>query len=182
MAEGLSFHKKRRKVVRVSLTKLSTKVTDLEGSPTALGRCAKPVRIIEDTWRGVQGTSTKNHRPYGNREDEEQQALDDNDDIVSELNIRIQRLVTLATPPVGTDTKKMVTKQLTLLTSKLKNIEMSINALEDDEDGLCALEEHRDQVVEIKKELSGVKTSLLKSDATTEDPVMQDHTIPERNK
>ena len=111
---------------------------------------------------------------------EEQQALDDNDDIVSELNIRIQRLVTLATPPVGTDTKKMVTKQLTLLTSNLKSIEMSINALEDNEDGLCALEEHRDQVVEIKKELSGVKTSLLKSDTTTEDPVMQDHTRTEQ--
>ena len=56
MAEGLSFHKKRRKVVRASLTKLSTKVTDLKGSPTAPGWCAKPVRRIEDTWRGVQGT------------------------------------------------------------------------------------------------------------------------------
>ena len=50
--------------------------------------------------------------------------------IMMKLNIRIQRLVMSATPPVNTDTKR---KQLTLLTSKLKSIETSVKALEENE-------------------------------------------------
>ena len=106
---------------------------------------------------------------------EEQQALDDNDDMVSELNIRIQRLIALVTPSTDADVMKVAPKQLKLLTGKLKDIEMSVNALEDEDDSICALEEYRDQVGEIK-ELNGVKTSLLKSDVTTDDSIMQDQT------
>ena len=69
---------------------------------------------------------------------------------------------------------KVAPKQLKLLTGKLKDIEMSVNALEDD-DGICALEEYRDQEGEIK-EWNGVKTFLLKSDVASDDSIMQDQT------
>ncbi len=48
MAEQLTFHKKRRGVTRASLTKLATKVTELEAS-----------KDNPDTLRIAQGLATK---------------------------------------------------------------------------------------------------------------------------
>ena len=115
MAEDLGFHKKRRKVVRASLTKLSTKVTDLESNPSAPGvlesaqNLSKKLKTLEEDFK----THQLKIMDLTDAEEsliDEQQALDDNDDIVSELSIRIQRLVTSATPSMTTDAKKIVAK------------------------------------------------------------------------
>ena len=44
---------------------------------------------------------------------DEQQVLDDNDDQVSELSVRIQRLITLATKSKSTDVARVANRQLT---------------------------------------------------------------------
>jgi hypothetical protein len=132
MTEDLNFHKKRRKVIRASLTKLGTKVTDLEGS--------RPIPGLLETAQSLSGKlktlqdEFKTHRlKIINLTDaeetplEEQQALDDNDDITSELNIQIQRLIVSATPSTDTDVIKVAPKELKLLAGKLNDIETSVN-------------------------------------------------------
>ena len=127
MTEDLNFHKKRRKVIRASLTKLGTKVTDLEGT--------RPIPGLPETAQSLSGKlktlqdDFKTHQlkiiDLTDEEEtllEEQQALDDNDDIVSELNIRIQRLIASATPSTDADVMKVAPKQLKLLTGKLKDM------------------------------------------------------------
>ena len=69
----------------------------------------------------------------------------------------------------------MAVKQLALIRASLESIESSAHDLDgSDEDDVCALEEHRDQVTEVKKELNKLKTSLLNSVAEPGDPVMED--------
>ena len=104
MAEDLSFHKKRSKVVRASLAKLSTKVTDLESNPSAPGvlesaqNLPEKLKTLKEEFRTHQlkiMDLTDAEESFA----EEQHALDDNDDIMSELSIRIQQLVMSAMPP-----------------------------------------------------------------------------------
>lgn len=110
--------------------------------------------------------------------DEEQQALDDYEDSISELDVRIQRLMKSASNP---DKIGVATKQLTLLSAKLTYIEASVHDVDDSEDdSKCVLEEYRAQLVDIKDELSELKMNLLKSEATPDDPVMQEQARTEK--
>ena len=178
MAE-LAFHKKRRGVVKASLTKLRTKLTDLEGDTTipTLMESARNLADKLDTLRQDFKTHQLAIMDRTNEEDalaDEQQVLDDNDDQVSELSVRIQRLITLATKSKSPDIARVANRQLTLLQAKLESIDTAIHGLDDtEEDIACILEGYGDQVTEIKAELTALESSLLNSDIPTDDPVMQ---------
>ena len=106
---------------------------------------------------------------------EEQQALDGNDDIVSALNIRLQRLMSHATSTRVPEAVRVAGKQLTMLQTDLESINTTVAGLRDTEDGIeCTLEEYRDRVSDIKAELAKLKASLLSSEAAPGDTVMVD--------
>ena len=65
---------------------------------------------------------------------DEQQVLDDNDDQVSELSVRIQRLITLATKSKSPDIARVANRQLTLSQAKLESIDTAIHVLDDTEE------------------------------------------------
>ena len=172
MAE-LAFHKKRG-VVKASLTKLRTKLTDLEGDTTI-------PTLMESARNLADKQDFKTHQlaimDRTNEEDalaDEQQVLDDNDDQVSELSVFIQRLITLATKSKSPDIARVANRQLTLLQAKLESTDTAIHDLDDtEEDIACILERYGDQVTEIKAKLTALESSLLNSDIPTDDPVMQ---------
>ena len=186
MAEPLTFHKKRRAVVRASLTKLSTKLTELEAdttNPTLL----KAAKNLADKLKSLQ-QDFKNHQlsiiDRTEEEEalaEEQLALDTREDQVSKLSIRIQCLITLTTGSKSQDAVRVATKQLALLQTKLESIDTAAQDIDGaEEEVTCTLEEYRDQVTEVETELATLKTSLLTSDAATSDPIMQDHSRVEK--
>ena len=115
MAE-LAFHKKRRGVVRASLTKLRTKLIDLEGDTTipTLMESARNLADKLETLRQDFMTHQLAIMDRTNEEDalaDEQQVLDNNDDQVSELSVRIQRLITLATKSKSPDVARVANRQ-----------------------------------------------------------------------
>lgn len=66
-----------------------------------------------------------------------------------------------------------------LLSAKLTSFEALVRGLDDsEEDSEYVLEQYRDQVVEVKDELS--KLTLLKSEVTPDDPLMQEQTRAEK--
>ena len=97
----IEFHKKRRRVTKASLTKLSTKLTELEANPDAL-------RIVQGLTSKLKTLDAefKTHQlaiiDLTDDDDDglaaEQQELDDHDDRASELTIRIQRLISALSP------------------------------------------------------------------------------------
>ena len=69
----------------------------------------------------------------------------------------------------------MANRQLTLLRTTLESINAVVCVIDDaEEDAVCTVEEYREQVTEIKAELSMLKTSLMASDVPTDNPIMQD--------
>ena len=178
MAE-LAFHKKRRGIVKASLTKLRTKLTDLEGDTTipTLMESARNLADKLDTLRQDFKTHQLTIINQSNKEDalaDEQQVPDDNDDQVSELSVCIQHLITLATKSKSPDIARVANRQLTLLQAKLESIDTAIHDLDNAEEDIAyILEGYRDQVTEIKAELTALESSLLNSEVPTDDPVMQ---------
>ena len=181
MAE-LAFHKKRRGIVKASLTKLRTKLTDLEGDTTipTLMESARNLADKLDTLRQDFKTHQLTIINQSNKEDalaDEQQVPDDNDDQVSELSVCIQHLITLATKSKSPDIARVANRQLTLLQAKLESIDTAIHDLDITEDDIaCIHEGYRDQVTEIKAELTALESFLLNSEVPTDDPVMQNQT------
>lgn len=177
MAE-LAFHKKRRGIVKASLTKLRTKLTDLEGDTTipTLMESARNLADKLDTLQQDFKTHQLTIMDRTNEEDalaDEQQVLD-KDDQVSELSVHIQRLITLATKSKSPDIARVANRQLTLLQAKLESIDTAIHDLDNAEEDIAyILEGYRDQVTEIKAELTALESSLLNSEVPTDDPVMQ---------
>ena len=174
--DALAFHKKRRGVIRSSLTKLGTKLAELEADPT-IPTLRESAKILADKLKTLQLDLRSHQLAIIDRTDdedalaEEQLALDDDEDRISELGIRIQRLATLATS-TGQDVVRVANKQLTFVQAKLESISSAVSDLVDPEDLACTLEEYKDQVTQIKTELTALNASLLSSDVPAEDPIM----------
>ncbi len=81
----------------------------------------------------------------------EQDALDDHDDIISELTIRIQRLISILMPR---DLLKSSNRRLAHMQEKLDAVEKTICRMDiDDPDAECILEQHTKQILDLKIEL-----------------------------
>ena len=97
--EALTFHNKRRGVIRSFLTKVRTKLTDLEAD-TTISTLLESARNLADKLKTLQQDHQLAIIDRTNEDEalaEEQRTLDDTEDQVSELSVRIQRLITLAT-------------------------------------------------------------------------------------
>lgn len=114
----IDFHKKRRRVTRASLTKLSTKLTELEANTTD----PDALRIGQSLVSRLKtlGTEFKTHQlaiiDHTNDKEGlvvEQQALDDYDDTTSELTVCIQRLISSMTPSSADELCKASARHLT---------------------------------------------------------------------
>ena len=108
MAEQLALHKKRRGIARASLTKLNTKLTELEtspGNPDSLSIAQGLATRLK-----TLGTEFRTHHLSivdlinDAALDTEQGILDDHDDI-SQMGVRIQKLISAATTSPKTDPK-----------------------------------------------------------------------------
>ena len=187
--EALAFHKKRRRVVKSFLSKLGTKLTDLEAD-TTIPTLLESSRNLAAKLKTLQQEFKEHQLAIINRTDaedilaEEQQSLDDNEDHISELSVRIQRLMALATASTGLDVAKVATRQLALLRTKLESIDEAVRNVDNaEENATCTLEEYRDQVIVVKTELATLNASLLSSDVATDGPIMPScKTILERTR
>ena len=110
-ARDVDFHKKQTRVTKASLTKLSTRITELEADTTNLDvLCAAQGLALK---LKALDTEFKSHQlaVIDLTDDDEalttkQQELDDHDDYVSELTICVQRLVSNLSPTVTDGLRK----------------------------------------------------------------------------
>ena len=140
MAEQLALHKKRRGVARASLTKLNTKLTELEmsaGNPNTLSIARGLATRLEtlDTEFSIHHLSIVDLIDDDAALDTEQGALDDYDNI-SQMGVRIQKLSAATTSP-KTDPKKVSSK-------KWNSVAESIQSAINDVDSICKLQQHQE--------------------------------------
>ncbi len=178
MAEQLSFHRKRRGVARASLTKLATKVTELEGS-TDNPDTLRVAQALVTKLKSLDHEFKSHHLSIVDLTDgeeslaEEQEALDSHDDQVGELNVRVQRLVasTTASPTLGL--QKSSLKRLTRLREKLVGVGTSIDGADEGEDGICTLQQCEERIGDLKKELREIQNSLVDIELEAGDPLVE---------
>ena len=180
-ARDINFHKKRRRVTKASLTKLSTKLTELEADTTnpdalrvAQGLASK-LKILDAEFKSHQ-LSIIDLTDDDTDLAAEQQELDDHDDRASELAIRVQRLISTLSPSTIEGVSRTSSRRLSRLQEKLDVIQGVVNAIPEDrsdDDSACTLEQYIEQIADIKAELKDVQTCLLNIDLTAEDPIIR---------
>ena len=184
-ARALANHKKRRGVVRASLTRLGTKLGELEGSADQPDTLDHAKRLITKLECLDAEYKTHHYSIVDLTDDEgglatEQAALDDHDENIAQLGIRIQRLIAACSKSLDSNPHKIASKQLGCLKARLSKVEEFISSMSSDTDNTCLLKQHEEQISEFKKELSDVRTTLLSLDLKDDDEVLQLQAVVEK--
>ena len=99
----------------------------------------------------------------------EQNVFDEHDDIIEDLTIHMQRLVT-ASP--SSDVRKKAARGLFQLQKSLVLVEEAIKAISDvTPEVTCLLHQYQEQISDYKRELSNVRSDLLSIEVDSGDDI-----------
>ena len=160
-ARALSSNKKKRGIVRASITRLRTRISDLETSPDAdLAR-----RLTTRLETLVAEFKVHHYSIIDLLEDEdalerEQEILDDHEDEVAPLIVRLDKVVTTCSSS-DSNQVKIATKRLKHLDKEIVAVFDSVSSLSAGDDKICLLQQLQEQLSDFKSELSDIRRSLL---------------------
>ena len=180
---ALSNGRKKRRTVKASITRLLTRVGELE---TAVDQAD----TLDHAQRSLIRLETLNSEYKVHHlalidliEDEailqrEQENLDNHDDIVSDLSVRIQMLInSCTTATMGLDIRKTSSRRLKHLEKNLSTVHDKIEELSDGPEDVCHLKQHEEQLADYKKELADLQTQLLFLNISDEDELVVEHSV-----
>ena len=108
----------------------------------------------------------------------EQENLHHHNDIVSDLSVRIQRLInSCTTATMGPDKRKTSSRGLKHLQKNLSAVRDKIKELSDGPEDVCRLKQHEEQLADYKKELAHLQTQLLSLDISDKDELVVEHSV-----
>ena len=179
--------RKRRGVVRASVTRLDTRLKTLEATPDAPGVSDRAKQLAAKL-DGLEADFKINHFQLIDlidNEDEleqEQEILDGHDDDIASLTVRLQQLVTKScgstvTPDTG---RKAPQRKLSRLDRNLSTTEGSLSVMTGRTTDVSLLEQHADQLTSYRKELAAVYEELVTLDLEEEDDLFIQHTKLEK--
>ena len=161
---SLSSNRKKRGTVRASITRLRSKLAELEAmtdKPAAIEQARRLTTRLDTLSAEFKVHHYAIVDLLEGEEDmaKEQEVLDTHDDEVEQLTTRMQKLVTS-----GESNLKTAMKRLRRLEKSLSSISDSIPFLEPDGDDVCLLQQHQERLTEFKKEHSDVHHSIIELD------------------
>ena len=151
---ALSTHRRRRGVAKASITRLTTRLKDLESNADqpATADHARRMQIKLD----ALDTEFRNHHhdivdlvADETALSKEQETLDDHDDIVAELSVRVTHLINMCT----------FSPKLLRIEKALSDVDTAIATLDGESDP-CLLHQYEEQVGDLKKELFDARNGL----------------------
>ena len=165
--------KKRRGVARASITRLATRLKDLENDasgPTTLDLAWGITRKLDALHLEFQ---THHHAIVDFIDDEEalqkeRSTLDKHDDCVAELAACIQQLINVCTSSSDSSPRKIASRRLSRLQKNLSSISTEIATLSRRPDDSCLLVQYEDQLSDCK-EFTDVRNNLLLHDLEESD-------------
>jgi len=176
-ARSLSTSRKRKGVVRASLTRLRTKLSELEGALEQPGTVDAAKRLLARLEDLDKDFKVHHFAIVDLIEDEEslqgeQEALDNHDDDVTQLGVRLQQLISACSSPSDSNPRKVPLKRLSRLQKILSSISDSITSLPTGSDGMC-LHQYEEQLSEMKGELSDIRNGLFAFDLEDTDELSE---------
>ena len=170
--------RKRRGVVRASITRLSSRLKDLESKveqPTTLDhaqRMSKKLDTLDSEFK-VHHYALIDLIDDDESLGKEQAALDEHDDDVAALAARINLLITACSSSPESSSRKLVSRRLTHLGKKLSSIRGGVGKLTAGPDDVCLLRQYKEQAQDFKKELGDIHIDLLSLDLADTDELCE---------
>ena len=183
---ALSNLRKRRAVVRVSITKLGNRLRDLEESPKEQGvsdrarQLAAKLDTLDADFKTLHFQIVDLIDERAPELDTEQDTLDKHDDDVTGLSVRVQQLITNCSIPDTVSGRKSASRKLLCLERNLKDVDEALNAIRDDHDDVPLLEQHGEHLADYQKQLTVVYKDLMSFDLEDEDHLLILHAHVEK--
>ena len=174
----LSTHRKRRGIVRASLTRLRTRLTELEDITDQLStlNAAKQLLLKLESL----DTDFKTHHlaivDLTEGDDPlalEQDVLDKHDDDVAQISLRAHQVISACQPATDTGPRRVPYKRLSHLQAALTSIRADMASPPSGPDGLVLLRQFEEQLSEFKQELTDVRSELYSLDLEDSDELIQ---------
>ena len=157
----LSTHRRQRGVAKASITRLTTRLKDLESNTDqpAIADHARRMQLKLDALN--LEFRTHHHHIFDFVTDKttlskEQETLDEHDDLIAELSVRVLQLINICT----SSPHKVIPCKLLRIEKALSDIDAAITTV-DGESNPCLLHQCEEQVGDLKKELSDARNELL---------------------
>ena len=183
MAE-ISKLKKRRGTVKGSITRLRTRIEELElvaDQPDTIDHAQRSLAAKLET---LDAEYKVHHLSIIDLVDDEsllqheQETLDEHDDVVSDLSVRIRRLISACSAPaVVPDIRRTPARRLNHLEKNLSSIYSNVNGLSDKREDVFRLKQYEEQLQDYKRELADVHTHLLSIDIPEDDALITQHSV-----
>ena len=170
MTEGneLTKIRRRRGVVRSSITRLEKRLRELEAIPSQPATADHAQELTAKL--AVLDAEYKSYHlelidlvEDSEVLEKEQDTLDNHDDAITDMNIRLKRLCSIATSS-STDQQRMSSRKLAHLEKGILTIQGAVATLPADHDDVSLIEQYEAQLSDYKTELSAVHTRLLAID------------------
>ena len=173
--------RKRRGVIRGSITRLEKHLVDLESSPDAFGvsdnskQLATKLESLDTEFKYLHFDLINE----GAEElDREQETLDLHDDNVSAMSLQLRRLVSESSDKTGDPSvgKRAPARKLSRLQRILRSTEGDLAAMSSNREDVPLLEQRAEQLTDYKKQLASIYEELVALDLEEEDDLFILHT------
>ena len=190
----VSVLKRRRGTVKASITKLTTKITELvdkdpdQSNFAPAQQLAKRLEKLDDEYR-VHHLSIVDLTEDETQLSTEQEALDTHDEGVAELNLKLQAVMISIPPPSPTPTtvidshsnRTVLRRRSAQLQVRLLSIHGKIGDLNDDGSEVHLIHLYQEHLADLKRELSELRNEILTISADVSDQLLSDTQRQEDN-
>ena len=165
---NLATLRRRRGIPKASITRLTTKLNELEAQshePSTVNLARRMPQRLDS----LDAEFKKHHYALIDAIEEadeetlskEQDELDQHDDLITDLSMRIEKLITTCNLNSDSGARKMASRRLTHLKSNLAGVEAAVRSLKTDTAEIHVLHQYQEQLSDFKGELAEIRQTLL---------------------
>lgn len=172
---ALANFRKRRGVVKASITRIETRLSALESTHDEdtvenARQLLSKLKTCDTDFKDLHMSVVD----LVDEEEAEQATLDNHDDLVASMTLRIQKLIATLKPPPDrrVESHKLLTRKLKRIQDCLSAINDAVGALTGDAKDIRRLRLHEEQLGDSKKDLSAIKTELMSLDLAETDELV----------
>ena len=176
---ALANFRKRRGVVKASITRIETRLSALESTPDEdtvenARQLLSKLKTCDTDFKDLHMSVVD----LVDEEEPEQATLDHHDDLVASMTLRIQKLIAKLKPPPDrkVESHKLPTRKLKRVQDCLSAVNDAVGALTGDTKDIHRLRLHEEQLGDSKGDLSAIKTELMSLDLAETDELVTKQT------
>lgn len=188
MSTNASSLRKRRGVIRASITRLEKRLKDLETTPDKFGvgdsakQLVTKLEGLDTDFRALHFQLIDLMEEDSGEIEQEQDTLDEHDDNIAALSVRLKQLTIKPSGggmPGLEGNRKALARKLSRLERSLQATDDALSTMSSSDD-VSLLEQHAEQLADYKKELASIYEELVPLDLDEEDNLFVLHTRLEK--